>query len=113
MESSSTASRALKLTFALVVIGCSSALIAQVDRGNIVGTVSDPSGANVEGAKVLIRNLATEQSVEVTTDSSGAYAANLLRIGTYSVIVERQGFEKAVKTSTELGVDQVVRGNHR
>src|SRR2546422_1437393 len=113
MESSSTASRALKLAFALVVITCSSALIAQVDRANIVGTVSDPSGANVEGAKVVIRNLATDQSVEVTTDSSGAYAANLLRIGTYSVTVERQGFKKAVEPSVEVGVNQVVRVNLR
>src|SRR5437867_3509304 len=109
MEASSAVSRALRLAFAFVVISCSSTLIAQVDRGNIVGTVSDPSGANVEGAKVVIRNLATDQSVEVTTDSSGAYAANLLRIGTYSVTVERQGFKKAVSSSVEVGVNQVVR----
>src|SRR5690242_1253260 len=83
MEASSAASRALRFAFALVVISCSSALFAQVDRGNIVGTVSDPSGANVQGAKVVITNLTTEQSIEVTTDGSGAYAANLLRIGTY------------------------------
>ena len=73
MEASSAVSRALRLAFAFVVISCSSTLIAQVDRGNIVGSVSDPSGANVEGAKVVIRNLATDQSVEVTTDSSGDF----------------------------------------
>src|SRR5947207_1738911 len=113
MEASSAVSRALRLAFAFVVISCSSTLIAQVDRGNIVGTVSDPSGANVEGAKVVIRNLATDQSVEVTTDSSGAYAANLLRIGTYTVTVERQGFKKAVEPNVEVGVNQVVRVNLR
>ena len=113
MEASSAASRAFKSAFALVLISCSSILIAQVDRGNIVGTVSDPSGANVEGAKVAIRNLATDQSVEVTTDTSGAYAANLLRIGTYSVTVERQGFKKAVEPNVEVGVNQVVRVNLR
>src|SRR6184192_1984924 len=113
MEASSAVSRALRLAFAFVVISCSSTLIAQVDRGNIVGSVSDPSGANVEGAKVVIRNLATDQSVEVTTDSSGAYAANLLRIGTYSVTVERQGFKKAVEPNVEVGVNQVVRVNLR
>src|SRR5438045_5979515 len=111
MGASSAASRALRFVFALLVIGCSSVLLAQVDRGNIVGTVSDPSGANVEGAKVAIRNLSTDQSIEVTTDSSGAYAANLLRIGTYSVTVERQGFKRAVEASVEVGVNQVVRVN--
>src|ERR1041385_2143593 len=103
--------RALKFAFALVVISCSSVLVAQVDRGNIVGTVSDVSGANVQGAKVLITNLATDQSVEVTTDGSGAYAANLLRIGTYRVTVERQGFKRAVEPNVEVGVNEVVRVN--
>ena len=111
MEASFAGSRASKLAFALVVITFTSALIAQVDRGSIVGTVSDPSGANVEGAKVVIRNLATDQPVEVTTDSSGAYAANLLRIGAYSVTVERQGFKRAVEPNVEVGVNQVVRVN--
>src|SRR5713226_2680316 len=111
MQASSAANRALKLIFALVVIGCSSALVAQVDRGNIVGTVNDPSGANVQGAKVLITNLATDQSVEVATDSSGAYAANLLRVGTYRVTVERQGFKRAIEPNVEVGVNQVVRVN--
>jgi len=111
MEASSAASRALKLALALVVVICSSTSIAQVDRGNIVGTVSDPSGADVQGAKVVIRNLATDQSVVVNTDSSGAYAANLLRIGTYSVTVEKQGFKRAVEPNVEVGVNQVVRVN--
>src|SRR5438067_9088295 len=109
MKALSVASRALKLAFASVVITHASALIAQVDRGSIVGTVSDASGANVQGAKVVIKNLATDQLVEVTTDSSGAYAANLLRIAAYSVTVEKPGFKKAVELNVEVGVNQVVR----
>src|SRR2546430_8145832 len=109
MKAPSVARRALKLAFALVLITHTYTLIAQVDRGSIVGTISDPSGANVEGAKVTIRNLATDQSTKVTTDNSGAYAANLLRIGTYSVSVEKAGFKKAVQPRVEVGVNQVVR----
>src|SRR3989442_1514847 len=109
MQAVSASNRALKLAFAFFVITCTSALFGQVDRGSIVGTVSDPSAANVQGAKVTVRNLATDQSVEVTTDTAGAYAANLLRPGTYSVTVERQGFKKAVNSSVEVGVNQVVR----
>src|SRR2546421_10719433 len=111
MKAPSVVSRATKLAFALVVITHASALLAQVDRGSIVGTVSDSSGAYVEGAKVVIKNLATDESVEVTTDSSGAYAAKLLRIGAYSVTVERQGFKKGVEPNVEVGVNQVVRVN--
>ena len=90
MQAPPVTSRALKLAFALVLITHTYTLIAQVDRGSIVGTISDPSGANVEGAKVTIRNLATDQTVEVATGTSGAYAANLLRIGSYSVTVENK-----------------------
>src|SRR5437016_1176862 len=109
MKASSLSSQALKLAFALVVFTGAPALLAQVDRGSIVGVVSDPSGANVAGADVTIRNLATDLSIKVTTDSSGAYAANLLRIGTYSVTVEKQGFKRAVKPNVEVDVNEVVR----
>src|SRR2546428_10727720 len=97
MEASSAVSRALRVAFAFVVISCSSTLIAQVDRGNIVGTVSDPSGASVEGARVVLRNLATDQWVEVTTDSSGAFAANWLVIGRYSATVCWRGLPMALE----------------
>src|SRR6266446_10578807 len=109
MTAPSVSSRVLKLAFALVVITNASVLIAQVDRGSIVGVINDPSGANVSGAEVIIRNLATDQSISVTTDSTGAYAANLLRIGSYSVTVEKQGFKRAVKPNVDVGVNQVVR----
>src|SRR5438132_2834712 len=109
MTAPSVSSRVLKLAFALVVITNASVLIAQVDRGSIVGVINDPSGANVSGAEVIIRNLATDQSVSVTTDSTGAYAANLLRIGSYSVTVEKQGFKRAVKPNVDVCVNQVLR----
>src|SRR5438445_7433001 len=109
MQAPSATSRALKLAFALVVAASTSSLVAQVDRGSIVGTVSDPSGASVPGAQVTIKNLATDQSVKFTTDSSGKYAANVLRIGSYSVSVEKQGFKKAGKPNVDVGVNQVVR----
>src|SRR5690348_159766 len=78
---------------------------AQVDRGGIVGLVTDPAGARVPGAQVTVTNLAANQSVVVTTDEKGQYAADLLRIGTYSVTVEKPGFQKAVQASVDVGVN--------
>jgi len=109
MQAPSVTSRALGLAFAFVLVTYASVSLAQVDRGSIVGAVNDPSGASVAGADVTIRNLDTDQSTKVTTDNSGAYAANLLRIGTYSVSVEKAGFKKAVQPRVEVGVNQVVR----
>lgn len=84
-------------------------LLAQVDRGGIVGLVTDPAGARVAGAQVTVSNLATNQSVVVTTDEQGHYAADLLRIGTYSVTVEKPGFQRAVQSRVEIGVNQTAR----
>jgi len=49
----------------------SAALWGQTERGNITGTVSDSSGAAVPGATVTITNLATNQTVTVTSTSAG------------------------------------------
>jgi hypothetical protein len=84
-------------------------LLAQVDRGSIVGLVTDPAGARVPGAQVTVTNLAANQSISVTTDEQGQYAADLLRIGTYSITVEKPGFQKAVQPAVDVGVNQTAR----
>src|SRR5215813_7754261 len=108
MKGSSLPGRALKLALALVAFANVPVLMAQVDRGSIVGAVSDPSGAGVVAADVTIRNLNTDQSIKIVTDTAGEYVANLLRIGTYSVTVEKHGFKRAFRSSVEVGVNQVV-----
>jgi len=81
----------------------------QVDRGGIVGLVTDPAGARVSGAQVKITNLAANQSSEVITDENGNNAADLLRVGSYSVTVEKAGFKKAVRPSVEVGINRTAR----
>jgi hypothetical protein len=83
--------------------------LAQVDHGGIVGLVTDPAGARVAGAQVTVSNLATNQSIVVTTDEQGRYSPHLLRIGTYSVTVEIPGFQRAVQSGVEVGVNQTAR----
>ena len=83
--------------------------IAQVDRGAIVGTVTDPSGARISNAQITITSLETSQSVHLTTDEEGSYNANLLKIGTYSVSATKQGFGKTVQASVDAAVNQSVR----
>src|SRR3989454_1138770 len=88
--------------------GCAR-LLAQVDRGAIVGAVSDASGAVVPGASVTITNTATNQTVHISTDASGYYEAPLFRIVTYTVTTEKEAFLKMVRPDVEVGVNQVVR----
>src|SRR2546422_6409659 len=84
-------------------------LVAQVDRGEIVGTVSDSSGALVPSVTVTITDVQTNQSTTRTTDSSGSYVASLLHIGTYTVSAEKEGFRKIVQPEVVIDVNQVVR----
>lgn len=74
--------------------------------GTMVGTVSDPSGAKIIGAEVLIQNLdrgRTERTL--TTDPQGNFSAALLPIGKYSIAVESKGFKKATLTGIVLNVN--------
>ncbi|HEV2381617.1 MAG TPA: carboxypeptidase-like regulatory domain-containing protein, partial [Terriglobia bacterium] len=64
----------------------------QIDTGTILGTVSDPSGAVVPGAKVSLTNEGTNLTVTMTTGGDGGYTFSPVKIGTYTVTVEAAGF---------------------
>ncbi len=58
------------------------------------GKVTDPSGAVVANAKITITSQATQAVKTLISDSTGAFSADGLDPGSYSVIVEASGFEK-------------------
>ena len=86
---------ALRLLVTAVLIAASA--FAQRDLGTLLGTVSDPQGAVIAGAKVIITEEQTGQRYELTTDSDGNYIRPLIKPGTYSVEVEAAGFRRAVQ----------------
>src|SRR4029077_20054733 len=72
--------------------------------GSIVGTVTDPTGAVVSGAKVVVTNTGTGQSINLNANQSGAYASGPLDPGTYKVQVSATGFSSVSETLTvEVG----------
>jgi len=79
-------------------------VFAQKDTGTIVGTVHDPSGAAVPGAQVTVYEMDRGSSLVTTTNDAGEYVASPLRIGRYTVSVEKQGFKTAVAGPIELKV---------
>jgi len=85
------------LFHAAVLLASFSGLFAQttVGTGSIVGTVSDPSGAVISGAKVTITNVATGQFISVTANSSGAFSSGALIPGSYKTVVSAKGFSSA------------------
>ena len=82
------------LTLSLVFVSVASGQTT-VAQGSIQGTVTDPSGAVVSGAKITITNRATGQVASTTSTSSGAYNSGGLIVGDYTVRVEVKGFKTA------------------
>ncbi|MBZ5726490.1 MAG: carboxypeptidase regulatory-like domain-containing protein [Acidobacteriia bacterium] len=79
--------------------------MAQEITGSIVGTVQDPTGAAVPGAKVTVTNTDRNAVIRTaTTDTDGNYSAPLLPVGHYSVAVEARGFKKSVQRDIMLNV---------
>ncbi len=82
---------------------------AQDTRGTIAGTVTDPQGAVVVGANVVVANTGTGVSTRLVTNETGYYEAPLLIPGSYSVTAEMAGFKKLVRSGVTLTLSEQLR----
>src|SRR5437660_1570796 len=98
----------LSALFILVVLAVATPLWAQKDAGAIVGLVRDASGAVVAGAKVTVTDVDHGIQLTLSTNNEGEYVASPLRIGQYSVTVEKQGFKKAVAGPVQVNIQDRV-----
>ncbi len=80
------------LMLALLLGTCT--LFAQSDSTSVSGTITDPSGAAVANAKVVVKNQNTGAVREVTTNLSGTYIIPSIQSGIYTMTVEVSGFKK-------------------
>jgi hypothetical protein len=69
------------------------AAYAQTTSGDIVGTVKDPTGAAVPGAKVTVKNEATGVANATVANSAGQYRVSNLLPGTYDITSNASGFQ--------------------
>jgi Peptidase family M1 domain/Carboxypeptidase regulatory-like domain len=89
------------------------ALAAGLRADTISGTVKDPSGAVVAGARIEISGGSLAQAIVLTSDETGKFAASNLNPGSYSVRVVKDGFDELVKTvelkgTAELGLNLTI-----
>jgi len=84
----------------------SGALCAQVHTASLTGLVTDPTGAVVADARVVVKNKATNVEQTAATGDSGYYVFPTLMVGQYDVTVEKSGFKKAVAPDVVLAVGQ-------
>lgn len=83
---------------------------AQVDTGSILGTVTDASGAVLQGASVTLTNEDTNAALTTSTEADGSYKFTPVKIGHYKVTVSFQGFQNAEQRhiTVNVGADVVV-----
>ncbi len=73
-------------------------------EATIVGTVTDPSGANVPNVTVTVTQVETGQTRKTTTNGEGQYAASALPVGHYNVSAQAEGFGVTQKMNIALNV---------
>jgi hypothetical protein len=105
-----TRSACIAIVTALILMLLTAPLASpQAATGRIVGTVTDPGGAVIAGAKVTVTNVGTGVHWETTTRQDGSYQVLDLPIGNYSVAVQEEGFGTAVTKPSELQINQSLR----
>src|SRR5690349_6833752 len=87
------ATRGGRLLRFLPLIAAAGILFAQADRGTIVGTVTDPTGAVVPNAQIQVINIETNSILDFTSNELGNYLAPNLPVGSYRMSVKKEGFK--------------------
>jgi hypothetical protein len=100
--------------FLLAVFCCSiclSIVFGQTNRGGISGNVTDPTGAVVPNASVLITNIGTNETRKLTTNDKGSFLQENLDPVGYRVEVSAQGFRKTVVEPVKVDTSTIVTAN--
>jgi hypothetical protein len=79
---------------------------AQIVGGTISGTVHDPSGASLSGARVTVRQVETGATRTLTTSADGRFYAVSVPVGHYAVTVKAEGFDQQERSGIDLTVGQ-------
>jgi hypothetical protein len=84
-------------------------VLGQVIVSSIVGRVTDPSGASVPDALIMVTNAQTGASVKARTSSEGTYSVPGLLAGVYDITVEKAGLQTYQTTGITLLSSQTAR----
>ena len=80
----------------LAMLFSTAPLLAQINRGAIRGSVTDPTGAAVPAVEVQARNVGTSISTTTTTSAEGEFSLRSVLPGVYELSVGAPGFKTAV-----------------
>src|SRR5580692_5770466 len=90
------------LHWILLAVVSAAPLLAQGDRGEISGTVTDATGAVVPAAQVTVIEGSTNATYKTTTSTAGDYTLTALPVGTYRVKIDVQGFKSYIANNVAV-----------
>jgi hypothetical protein len=96
---------------ALFVLLSATAVFAQTSTGEVNGTLTDPTGAAVPGATVVLINEATKIETVATSNDNGYFIFVNVKPGNYMVRVEKAGFKRTIAGPLTLGVSATIAQN--
>jgi len=99
------------LALGIVFLIASCGALAQAGRGSITGLVTDPGGAVVQVAKVVLLNPATGVTQHTVTSSAGLYSFISLSPGVYKVTASQTGFKSVAQEKITVNLDAVTEAN--
>jgi hypothetical protein len=92
------------------LIGLTAALLfSQTDKAQVSGVLTDPSKAPIADAEVTLTSLATDAQRSAKTNSEGYYTLLLIEPGTYTLRIQKAGFQSIVQAGLKLDVAQSAR----
>ncbi|HEV2195093.1 MAG TPA: TonB-dependent receptor [Candidatus Acidoferrum sp.] len=94
----------IAILLAMIVSVFSVTAIGQAVNGNLVGTITDSTGAAISGAKITLTEQNQNVSRSTTTNDSGFYSFPDLPPGIYKISAEKTGFKTLVRANLEVSV---------
>lgn len=86
----------LLLAFVATVLCWGTAFGQVSSTAPISGTITDPNGAVISGARIVVKSSATGLELKATSAANGTFTIPAVATGVYTVTIEAQGFKKTV-----------------
>src|SRR5262245_53625311 len=99
----------MALATGVLLHGLTPAVFGQAVKGALIGTITDSSGAAVNGVSVTITDTRTNLSFTSKTNEDGNYTFSSIQDGVYRVEATLQGFKKAIQEDIQVKVNTTVR----
>ncbi len=113
MNTLSKAARLTLLSAAIILLALTGVpkSNAQATDSNIVGTVTDATGAAIPAAKVTATNTATNVKYDTVSNMDGEYRLNNVPIGNYTITAAKAGFTTGSKSGVQLDLNRTATVN--